>query len=190
MAIEDGEGLYGGSEAGDDGGSDEDGFKGFFEALDGDEGLERVDLGAEGVSSYGDVEEAEGVLGGAGDALGLFEVIGKEDEAHAGSPDGHALSGSVLDGLAESVSLEEESDGGALAAGDHEALDLVKLVGGFDEPDLIWGQSRALEGIDVFVEVALDSEDSDGGFHGKDNTRACSGAGGDGQYTICIHFVV
>lgn len=165
LALVGGEGLDFGAEAGDDGGADEDAGDVAVEALHGEGVFKAVDLGAEGVAADGDVEEGEGVLGSAVDFLGLFDLFGHEDHAHAGSPDREALGGAVLNGFAEAVAGEEEADSGGFAAGDDEAVDGLEMFGSADFEDLKGGVSEALKGLDVFVEVALEGEDADGLGH-------------------------
>lgn len=155
VAVVFGEGFDPFTGPGYDGRSDEDSGDGFFDAFDFDFVFKTVDLGAEGVSADGDVEEVEGVL------VAAFDFFGHEDHAHAGAPDGEAFFCLFLDGRAEAVAFHEEADGGGFSAGEDEAVDFVQVFGG---ADFFGGESfliQALDGFDVLGEISLDGDDSD-----------------------------
>jgi hypothetical protein len=82
-----------------------------------------VDLATVGVAFDGDVEGAEGGLGG------MLDVFGEEDSAGAGSEGRDGLDEGG-EGIEEAVALEELEHGGGFASGNDEAIDAGLAFGG------------------------------------------------------------
>ena len=120
-AVAGGEGFDVGAGAGDAGGADED----HLERAAGEGGFGGEDggvvLAAVGVALDGDVEDAEGGLRRVGD------FFGEEDAAGAGAEGGFGVDEGV-EGVEEAGALEVLEEGGGLAAGDDEAVEVVELA--------------------------------------------------------------
>jgi hypothetical protein len=103
-----------------EGGADEDGVKRRVEAIDGQVCLEAVDLAAEGVADDLYVDESQSL------AVEVSGFAGHDYEAGAGAPD-RLLGREIADRLKEAVHGHETGDGGALTAGDYEAIDFCQV---------------------------------------------------------------
>ena len=111
-----------------------------------------VDLASVGVALDGDVEHGEGFLRGA------FYVFCQEDRAGAGAEGGGGFD-EGLESVEEASALEEFEEGGGLAAGDDEAVEIVEFGWGADE---LRGDAEGCKGFGVGFECALQGKDADG----------------------------
>lgn len=114
-----------------------------------------MDLGAKGVPANLNLEQSQSLL-----LRSPFDATRKEDESHAGSPNGHALIDPLYDLYTQARSLEQHADRCAFAAWDDEPLDPIQFVGSADLAD-IRGGSCLKNRLDVLLEVPLDAEDTD-----------------------------
>jgi len=151
-----GEGFDGCAGAGDAGGADEDHLEGA--AGESGVGVEDggVDLAAVCVSLDGDVEGAEGFLGG------VLDVCGEEDGTSARAEGGGGLD-EGLEGIEEVVALKEFEHGGGFAAGHDEAVHKCGTVGTFKvgwEADELGYGSEGAERFGVGFVGALEGEDA------------------------------
>jgi arginase len=147
---------------GHDRGANEDGGERLLEALHIKLLFETVDLGAEGVALDRDVEQTERVLLRASGNL-----LGHEDHAHAGAPEGHAFAGASLQRLAEAVPLQEQAHGGAFASGQDRPADSFQIFHRAHFGNAVLGQSASAEGFDMLLEVSLNRQDADLFGHGR-----------------------
>lgn len=116
-AVAGSEGFDGGAGAGDARCANEDHLEGTaFELCGGGEDG-GVDLASVGVALDGDVEDCEGFLRGA------FYVFCQEDRTGTGAEGGCGFD-KGLQGVEEASALEEFEEGGGLAAGDDETVEI------------------------------------------------------------------
>jgi len=125
-----------------------------------------VDLAPVGVAADADVERADASLGR------VFNFGGKKNCAGAGTEGG--LHFDELFELLKSGVAEELEEGAGLASGDDEAVDVVKLLGLFDEHNF---GAQLFKPAAVSVEIALQGQDTDGHCLNQ-NTEDAEGAEG------------
>ena len=113
-------------------------------SLDGDDG--RVDLATVGVALDRGIEDAEGALGR------VKNFLRQQDSSRAGAEDG-LFAAEILQGLEETVPVEEAEHGGGFAAGQDEAVQAGQLLRLADLDGICAGLG---EGLRVAGEVALD----------------------------------
>jgi hypothetical protein len=111
-----------------------------------------VDLASVGVAADADVERAQPFL------MRIFYFGGQQDRARAGAES--RLGVDKLLQLLESCVAEKLQKCAGLPAGDHQAVDVVELLGLLDQHNF---RAQLLEPAAVGVEIALQSEDSN--FH-------------------------
>ena len=152
----DGVGAFGGedfdafADALDFGGADEDHFERRACRFAGEVSEEftfadgAVDLASVGITANADVERPEAGL------RGIFDFGGEQDRPGAGAEGG--LEADELFELFESGFAEELQESAGLAAGNDEAVDLVKLLRLFDEQDF---GAQLFEPAAVGIEIAL-----------------------------------
>ncbi len=147
-----GEGFDFRADAGDSWGADEDHLE--WTACEfcgcGEDG--GVDLAAVGVAFDGDVEGSEGGL------RGVFYLLCEEDSAGAGA-EGWSRFDEGLECVEKTSAFQEFEEGGGLAAGDDEAIEVGELGWCADEPG---GHAESGERFGMSLECALQGEDADG----------------------------
>src|SRR5262249_23226549 len=114
--------------------------------------LERLALAAVRVALHVHVDEAQREL------PGIVDLAGEEDEPRAGAEGRLALGVELLGGGPQAPPVHQLEQGGALAAGDDEPVDVRQLLGLADLDGL---DVTVLQRRDVEREVALQGEDAD-----------------------------
>src|SRR5580704_15890506 len=158
FANEDGEAVAGGegfdvwASLGDAGGADEDHLERVAGEFGGGGEDGGVDLAAVGVALDGDVEGGERFL------RGILYVLGEKDRTCAGAEGGGGFD-EGLERVEEAATLEEFEEGGGLAAGDDEAVEVGELGWGANE---LCSDAKSGERFSVGFECALKGEDADG----------------------------
>src|SRR6266571_3597518 len=146
--------LDGGTDPLHPGGPDEHGVErppGY--PVEGQVGLERVDLPAERVAPYRHVDPAEGLLVGAA----VEDLGGQHDHAGAGAVRGHPVGDPFADGVSEPEVDRQLADRGGLPAGYHQRVDVVQLARPAHRPR---DRPAHLEPAQVLPNVALQGEHS------------------------------
>ena len=114
--------------------------------------LKGIDLAAEGVAFDGHRHQVQG------GTVERDDLFGEQDGAGAGAPDWQTAAAESDEGLSQVVGDQQSGDGGALAAGDDQAVDVLELV---DRADLERLSAGASERGGVLGEVALQRENAD-----------------------------
>ena len=134
--------------------------------------FEAMHLRAKGVAAYRDVQQAKPIL------VLPFDGGGHHHQAHARAPQGHPGLGARLNGGAQAKALKEEANGCALTAGNDQALDAFKVLGG---SHLIHHNVRyacAQQGSTVLVVVALNRQNPNASRHPPECTGRPGRIGG------------
>src|ERR1019366_5053979 len=149
------------SRAANDGGADEDGFQvtGAGALLEVGTGFElghaAVDLAAVSVALDGEIQHAEAFLGG------VFHFRSQQDGTRTSSED-RLAGGETAQSVLQVHEVQQLQHGGALATGDHEAVDGFHVLSGTDKDGL---GSGARDGLGVSFEIALERENADAFGH-------------------------
>ncbi len=138
-----------GADALDFGGADEDHFCGFAAELALAD--RAVNLQAVGVAANGNIKHAQPFL------RGILDFMGQQNCASAGAE--CRLGANELLELLESGLAQEFEKRAGLAAGDDQAVDLVELLGPFDEHNF---STQLFEPFAVRVKVALEGKNTNG----------------------------
>jgi len=120
-------------------------------AIDGDIRLKAIYLATERISGHRDVHQRKW------HRVRLKQLTGHHNHPCAGSPDGSAFVNKFTKSVRKIPSMGELHDCRALAAGDHQTVKPLQLVG---QTDL--GDSRAerFEHGTVFLKIALECQDA------------------------------
>src|SRR3954449_4412059 len=142
-----------GADAVDDGRTDEDTMDGLVtQQGNGEVRLERVQLAAECIALDGHVEQRQHGLVAVGD------VLGEDDHAGARAEQRRPARGELEDGLAHSPAVDEAAHGRALAARQHEPVEVLDLLG---QANLDRLHADGTEDVDVLREGALQCQNAD-----------------------------
>lgn len=131
-------------------GADEDSGEGVVlgisDGADVEASFKAIDLATEGVAFDIDIHEAE-------EWLVLANLFGHENHAGASAPN-RFFSGESTERVHQIVDGGQLADGGAFAAGNNEAIDIIKLMG---EADFDGGGAELVEHFDMLDEGSLES---------------------------------